>query len=428
MEHQQYSDPPETIPEESGPNFLEVSIISEIVQTIEQINSNCEGKVGQDIVNERIKQVAYAKLLCNTYKKDISYLIKAHAQLGIAYYDIEYFEQAQDHLLTAFKLNDNLSDEENLSMKEFQIKILINLSKCYLENEKYSPALQICERSLKMNQTLFGEDHISNAEIFYVISKANLKLGNNGDAVDSLNCVLTIYEQFYGPESEKVAKTLFELGNTYEQLNNVNDAIDKFNKSYTTYEKIIKDDNYEILFKIAIKLANLYSKVDGNKQAYEILCSTDEKYSEKANRPVKERFIFQKHKIKYCTILKDINLYLNEHLQLEKILNETDENRKTLARTCISIAYAYLENGNEDKCLEYLTKAEKIFVENGDDKFANEVRQRMNEIMNKQEETNNKSPEEKIDQLNQLSSPDDGFNQLAQEEKNDEELFNNEDL
>ena len=73
MEHQQYSDPPETIPEESGPNFLEVSIISEIIQTIEQININCEGKVGQDIVNERIKQVAYAKLLCNIYKKDINF-------------------------------------------------------------------------------------------------------------------------------------------------------------------------------------------------------------------------------------------------------------------------------------------------------------------------------------------------------------------
>ena len=142
-------------PEEN--NFLEVSVISEIFQTIDQIESRCKGQVGEDIVNERIKQVAYAKILCNVYNKDITYLIKAYTQLGIAYYDINYFEQAQEHLLNAFKLNENLSDEDNLNMKEYQIKILINLAKCYLENDKLEAALQISERSLKMNQTLFGE-------------------------------------------------------------------------------------------------------------------------------------------------------------------------------------------------------------------------------------------------------------------------------
>ena len=92
-------------PEEN--NFLEVSVISEIFQTIDQIESRCKGQVGEDIVNERIKQVAYAKILCNVYNKDITYLIKAYTQLGIAYYDINYFEQAQEHLLNAFKLNEN---------------------------------------------------------------------------------------------------------------------------------------------------------------------------------------------------------------------------------------------------------------------------------------------------------------------------------
>ena len=89
-------------------NFLEISLIAEIIQTIEQIDSKCKGQVGEEIVNERIKQVAYSKLLCKVYNKDVTYLIKAYAQLGIAYLDINYFDQAQEHLLNAFKLNENL--------------------------------------------------------------------------------------------------------------------------------------------------------------------------------------------------------------------------------------------------------------------------------------------------------------------------------
>ena len=187
-------------------NFLEISVISEILQTIDQIESRCKGQVGEDIVNERIKQVAYAKILCNVYNKDITYLIKAYTQLGIAYYDINYFEQAQEHLLNAFKLNENLSDEDNLNMKEYQIKILINLAKCYLENEKLEAALQISERSLKMNQTLFGENHISNADIYYVLAKVNTKMKNYKTAIDNLRNMFEIYEKIYGFDSEKTAK------------------------------------------------------------------------------------------------------------------------------------------------------------------------------------------------------------------------------
>lgn len=48
--------------------------------------------------------------------------------------------------------------------------------RCYLENNKISPALSITEKSLKMNQTLFGEDHVSNADIYYVLAKVRIRL------------------------------------------------------------------------------------------------------------------------------------------------------------------------------------------------------------------------------------------------------------
>jgi tetratricopeptide (TPR) repeat protein len=155
----------------STDHFLEVSVINEIVQNYEQIDIRCKGCIGEDIVDLRIKQLTYSKILCNVYSKDTFYLIKAYTQLGIAYFDINYFEQAQEHLLNAFKLNENFNDDVSLLNKEYQIKILINLSKCYMENDKLSAALAICQKSLKMNQTLLGEDHLSNADIFYVLAK-----------------------------------------------------------------------------------------------------------------------------------------------------------------------------------------------------------------------------------------------------------------
>ena len=375
-------------------NFLEISVISEILQTIDQIESRCKGQVGEDIVNERIKQVAYAKILCNVYNKDITYLIKAYTQLGIAYYDINYFEQAQEHLLNAFKLNENLSDEDNLNMKEYQIKILINLAKCYLENEKLEAALQISERSLKMNQTLFGENHISNADIYYVLAKVNTKMKNYKTAIDNLRNMFEIYEKIYGFDSEKTAKICMEMGQIYELWNNLNDAIEYYNNSYKIWEKIITDDNYEVLFQLAILLSELYAKVDKGEDAYQILKSTDDNYSDKIQRSLKNRVVFQRCRIKASSYVKDMDLYLQENLKLEEILNETNENQKTLAKTCISIGYIYLEKNEKNKCLEYFQKAEKIFIVNGDNKLANDIKNRILEVQKKEDKVNDQESQD----------------------------------
>lgn len=380
-------------------NFLEISVIAEMLQIIEQIETNCKGKVGEDIVNERIKQVAYAKILCNIYHKDIKYLIKAYSALGIAYFDISYFEQAQEHLLNAFKLNENLTDEDNLNMKEQQIKILINLAKCYLENDKVNPALQISERSLKMNKAIFGDDHISNGDIYYVISKANTKLGNYKTAIENLKEMYEIYEKAEGSNSEKTAKILMEIGQVYELWEMYNDAIDNYEKSYKIWEQIISNDDYEVLFHLSIKLADLYQKNNNADKAYSLLCQTDEKYGERTNRSTKQKFIYQKNRIKYSMFLKDAkDLYLEEYLRLESILTEADENPNALAKTCISIAVIFLDRRDKEKCLEYYRKAARIFENNGNETRLAEVKAKIEDIESQQfDDANNEEEDERND-------------------------------
>lgn len=330
-------------------DFLEVSVISEIIQIVEQIDSKCKGQVGEDIVNERIKQLAYSKILCNVYGKDITYLIKAYTSLGIAYLDIEYYEQAQEHLLNAFKLNENLSNNDNLSMKEYQVKILINLSKCYLENNKLETAQKICERSLLMNKTLFGEDHVSNADIFYILAKINTKLEKYDEAVENLGQMFKIYEKIYGYDSEKSAKISMEMGQIYELARNISEAIEYYDNSYKIWEKIINDNNYEVLFQIAMKLSELYATNKDYEKSYEVLVNTERDFGDKIKRSLKDRVVYQRCRIKACSYNNDISLLLKENLKLEEILSESNENQRLWPRLVSKLVLYILKIKNLKK-------------------------------------------------------------------------------
>jgi len=366
-------------------DFLEVSVISEIIQKVEQIDSKCKGQIGEEIVNERIKQLAYSKILCNVYGKDITYLIKAYTNLGIAYLDIEYYEQAQEHLLNAFKLNENLSQDDNLSMKEYQIKILINLSKCYLEDSKgrLDIALQISEKSLSMNKKLFGEDHVSNADIYYILSRINTKSKNYVAALKNLQSMFSIYEKIYGYDSEKSAKISMEMGQIYELAGEIKDSIEFYENSYNIWKKIIKDNSYEVLFQISMKLSELYAMIEDFTSSYEKLIYTEREFGDKIKRSLKDRVVYQRCRIKACSLNNDINNLLDEHLKLVEILKETDENKKTLAKTLVQIGSIYLENNENQKGLDYLRQAKRIFNENGDKKCENEINIRIENEMNK---------------------------------------------
>lgn len=380
-------------------NFLETSVVAEIFQKLNQIETNCKGKIGEDIVTERIKQVVYAKILCNVYQKDISYLIKAYSSLGISYYDINYYPQAEEHLLNAFKLNENISKEDGKEMKEQQIKILINLAKCYLENSKESKALLIGEESLKMNKQIHNDDnHISNGDIYYIISKAHTKLGNYQAAIDNLNEMYEIYEKIEGSNCEKTAKILLEIAQVYELWKMYQNAIDFYNKSFQIWEQIITNNDYEVLFQISIKLAGLYGIIKNEEQAYTILCKTDNDYGNKTERTTKNKFIYQKKRIKYCMHLdNNKELYLEEFLRLERILTETNENPNALAKTCLSIAVIYLDDKNKEKCMEYYNKAYEIYEINGNNKRAEEIKDKIIELQKERNDNKENKQENNSD-------------------------------
>lgn len=67
------------------------------------LSQNLDGQI-----QVRIEQLAVCKILVNIHRKDLFILVKAYTQLGEAYLNNRYYEQALDHLTTALKLNGSL--------------------------------------------------------------------------------------------------------------------------------------------------------------------------------------------------------------------------------------------------------------------------------------------------------------------------------
>lgn len=118
--------------------------------------------------------MAVCKILVNIHRKELFILVQAYTQLGEAYLNNKYYEQALDHLTTALKLNGSLFQKHEQT-KRYHSQILTLLGKCYMEAGNYKDALSLLEKSLKMNIEVLGGDHMSNASIFIVVSNVYTK-------------------------------------------------------------------------------------------------------------------------------------------------------------------------------------------------------------------------------------------------------------
>ena len=310
----------ENLNNEQPENFLETSIIGDVIKNLDNLELNIKDKSGDEAIEIRIKQLAYSKILVNIYEKEISYLIKAYTNLGVTYLENEYYEQAQEHLLTAFKLNEGV-DSQTRELQEFQVKILINLSKCYLASNKAIPSINISEKALKMNETLFGVTHISNTDIYYVLAKGNAANKNYKASVDYFSKMFEMFEQEYGFDSEKCAKVCMELGQIYEMSSNLNDAIEYFKFAWEIWEKVLKsspsDEGYIMIVDVAIKLSELIEQSGNPTNSYEILKACENKYGSTYEKKKKKSMEIKKLLIRFSEASQDLAANYEELLGLE---------------------------------------------------------------------------------------------------------------
>ena len=363
-------------------DFLEKSLINEIKQTIKQLEHNCESQVGEAAVEARCRILSYAIILVDVYKKPISNLIYPHAKLGEAYYDIKYYEQAKEHFENALKYNADVTNEKYQTLPEdYYLRLSIKLSRCFLETKLYDTALKLANSCLNKNKSFFGENDISNLEIYDIIYQSEKNMNKYSEAVEHLNILYDYYIKIYDEKSDKCITTLKEIALLNENLKEYKEAIEYYLKYFNLLEEIELKNKIKEIYDITLKIGGLYAEIKEFKEAYDFLKKVDNEYNNGYNITDKEKCEFQNFLCTLAFNLKDDNIYLNELLILEKVLNQCKKIKNTiLGKTYLNIGLIYKKQNDLDKSIEYYKKAMLVFKKESEGNLLLEISKIIKEL------------------------------------------------
>ena len=363
-------------------DFLEKSLINEIKQTINQLEHHCETQIGESAVEDRCRILSYAIILVDVYKKSISNLIYPHAKLGEAYYDIKYYEQAKEHIENAFKYNNDSNNEKYQKLPEdYFLRLAIKLSKCNLELKQYETALKIANKSLENNKNFFGENDISNVEIYDIIYQAEKNLEIIPEAIEHLKILYEFYSKIYDEKSDKCSNALKEIASLYEIEKQYKEAIEYYFKYFNRIEEIDIKNKMKEIYDTAMKIAGLYAELKQYKEAYDFLKKIDNEYNNGYNKTDKDKCEYQNFMCTLAFNLNDDNIYLNELLKFENVLVQCKKiDSNMLGKTYLNIGDIYKKQNEFDKSIEYYKKAMSIFKKNSDGNLLIEINKLIKEV------------------------------------------------
>lgn len=363
-------------------DFLEKSLINEIKQTINQLEHHCETQIGESAVEARCRILSYAIILVDVYKKSVSNLIYPHAKLGEAYYDIKYYEQAKEHIENAFKYNNDSNNEKYQKLPEdYFLRLAIKLSKCNLELKQYETALKIANKSLENNKNFFGENDISNVEIYDIIYQAEKNLEIIPEAIEHLKILYEFYSKIYDEKSDKCSNALKEIASLYEIEKQYKEAIEYYFKYFNRIEEIDIKNKMKEIYDTAMKIAGLYAELKQYKEAYDFLKKIDNEYNNGYNKTDKDKCEYQNFMCTLAFNLNDDNIYLNELLKFENVLVQCKKiDSNMLGKTYLNIGDIYKKQNEFDKSIEYYKKAMSIFKKNSDGNLLIEINKLIKEV------------------------------------------------
>ena len=363
-------------------DFLEKSLINEIKQTINQLEHHCETQIGESAVEDRCRILSYAIILVDVYKKSVSNLIYPHAKLGEAYYDIKYYEQAKEHIENAFKYNNDSNNEKYQKLPEdYFLRLAIKLSKCNLELKQYETALKIANKSLENNKNFFGENDISNVEIYDIIYQAEKNLEIIPEAIEHLKILYEFYSKIYDEKSDKCSNALKEIASLYEIEKQYKEAIEYYFKYFNRIEEIDIKNKMKEIYDAAMKIAGLYAELKQYKEAYDFLKKIDNEYNNGYNKTDKDKCEYQNFMCTLAFNLNDDNIYLNELLKFENVLVQCKKiDSNMLGKTYLNIGDIYKKQNEFDKSIEYYKKAMSIFKKNSDGNLLIEINKLIKEV------------------------------------------------
>ena len=241
-----------------------------------------------------------------------------------------------------------------------------------MEAGNYKDALSLLEKSLKMNMEVLGGDHMSNAQIFTVVSNVYTKQKEYEKAFSQLKKVEQIYLQHTNDETmqqEQLGNTYLEMArvlNKSKEDENLEEAIHYQNKAVECFLGLEKYADSDYLAQIVMTLSELQDRAGLNEDALNSLRLVEKIY----------RNNYSEVHAKTCKVKRNISLLylksdqnddaLDELCQVEELERTLYGEQSTqLGKTYKVIGTIYLLSKNHDEAKQYLQKAQAIFEQKG---------------------------------------------------------------
>ena len=124
----------------------------------------------EEVIELRIQQLSLSKVMVNIHRKSNFMLVTSHSQLGEAYLNMKWFDQALDHLTQALKLNANLLNEVE-ETKDYHTHLLTMLGRCYLEAGNFRDSEALLDKALTLAEQISGQASLQTGPILQLLSK-----------------------------------------------------------------------------------------------------------------------------------------------------------------------------------------------------------------------------------------------------------------
>lgn len=248
-----------------------------------------------------------------------------------------------------------------------------------MEASNYKDALQLLEKSLKMNQQVLGVSDFSNAAILTEIAHVFTKQKNYDMALDNIGKAWEIAEAKHGREHQSVAEIYLETATIYHKNKQYQEAVDNQQKALEIYENLENFPDQDTVANICITLSEWQENYFENVQ--DALVSL-----KKA-----EQIFTDSHGIvdkKTCKVKRNISLLylkINQYNEALEELREVEELEKTLygensmqlGKTFKVIGTLYIIINNPEGARRYLLAAHSIFESKGFVKLLKEVKNKL---------------------------------------------------
>lgn len=313
----------------------------------------------EKVVQARIQQLAITKVLVKVHGRHKSHLVKAHCDLGESYIMREFFEQALYHFSIAKEINAGLFEEYE-DAKQFHPFILMMLGKCYIEQQKYTEALDYLDKALKMNEQHIDKDHISNVNIITDLAFVYTKKSNYATALKLYSKAISIIEKSPEGKKETLASLYLDVAKTHEALGDWKEAI-VFQQKALELLKGMEGIDHIVLANICVTLAEWCTKVKDHKTALDAMRGSVQAYED----------AYGKTDVKTLRVKEKLAEVLHAGEKVEEAVDElkaVEDAERTLfgnmnikvGKLCRKLGTWLRELNREEEAKEYIEKSSKI--------------------------------------------------------------------